>query len=273
MPSKIPDSWIFLLVCPLLAIAAVHIGNDNTFGELIRMTSYYSDMALALACTFGVVLYLRRLYMRLDRVYGWQESSRHRLLLQAFAGVVLPAVGIIVLEIIYLFIIHIDLRDSSVFYLELPLVLVFCILLNLVYSMLYHRASLLSLKRQGGSGEAGMKDQAGPRSFAVQSGPAVLNIPADRVAYFIVLEKQTFLVTTESKRYLYPEPVSRLGAMLPAGDFFRLNRQVISTRGCIKKYENTGTRRLTVELEPPPGVPVYVAKTKAAAFGRWLQGR
>jgi hypothetical protein len=256
-----------------VAIASVHIGNDNSFGELLRIPSYYTDLALSFGCTFGVAFYLRRLYVRLNRKYGWQVVSRGLLVNQLMAGIILPTLVIISIEVVYLALIHINLKDSSVFYLELPLVFVFCILLNMIYTMLYHRVSLQSMKPRGGTGETRQADPAGPRNFAVQSGSSVLNIFIDQVAYFIVLEKQTFLVVKDGKRYLYSEPVSRLEAMLQSGDFFRLNRQVVATRGCIKKYESTGTRRLTIELEPAPGVPVYVAKTKAADFGRWLQGK
>lgn len=270
-PSPTSYSWI-LLLCPLLALASVHIGNDNTPGELIRMPTYYSDLALALICTFGVVLYLRRLYIYINRVYGWHASSRNRFFWQSLGGVVLPTIVVIALEVFYLLVIGIGLKDSSVLYLELPLVFVFCILINLIYTMLYHRSSLLELQQSDEGAEPEVKLQAGLRNYAVQSGAMVLNIPADRVAYFIVLEKQTFLVTIEGKRYLYPTPVSRLEEMLPVKDFFRLNRQVIATRSCIRQYENTDTRRLTIELDPSPGVPVHVAKARAAAFGRWLQG-
>lgn len=270
-PSPLSDKWIFLL-CPLLALAAVHIGNDNTPRELIGMPTYYSDLALALFAAFGCVLYLRRLYIYLNRAYGWHFSSRNRLFLQALGGVVLPTVAILTIEVIYLIIIGIDLKESSFLYLELPLVFIFCTLINLIYTMLYHRKSLLELKQSGEGWKPEVTNRTGLGYYSVQSGATMLNIPAERVAYFIVLEKQTFLVTIEGKRYLYPSPVSKLAEILPAENFFRLNRQVIATRSSIRQYENTGTRRLTVDLDPSPGVPVYVAKARAAAFGRWLQG-
>ncbi|WP_142534717.1 hypothetical protein [Saccharicrinis carchari] len=47
---------------------------------------------------------------------------------------------IVGLEIIYLSFIGIKLRDSSVFYLELPVAGTFCVLINLIYYILYSRA-------------------------------------------------------------------------------------------------------------------------------------
>jgi len=236
------------------------------------MPTYYSDLALALFSAFGCVLYLRRLYIHLNREYGWHFFSRRRLFLQVFGGVVLPTVIILCFEVIYLVIIDIDLKESSFLYLELPLVFIFCTLLNLIYTTLYNWKSILELKQSSERWKPEMKYRPGLRQYSVQTGATVINIPAESVAYFIVLEKQTFLVSIEGKRYLYPSTVSKLEEILPAENFFRLNRQVIATKFSIRQYKNTGTRRLTVDLDPSPGVPVYVAKERASAFGRWMQG-
>ncbi len=264
---------MFWLVCPALALASVHVGNDNTFAELIRMPTYFTDLALAFGSTYGVVFYLRTLHSFLNRRYGMEMYTRSRVFMQLGAGVVLPVAVVISLEVVYLSIIHIPLKNSSVFYLELPLVVVFCVMINLVYAMMYHKLALLtqpiSSGVQGEAREAVRKDY----NFTVHSGHSLINILAAQVAYFIVFEKQTFLVTREGKRFLYTEPVSKIGEGLPEGIFFPLNRQVTASRSSIQQVEYTPTRRLNIVLSPPPGVTVYVSKSRATTFSRWLNGK
>jgi hypothetical protein len=271
--NRIHDAWMFWLVCPALALASVHVGNDNTLSELIRMPSYFTDLALAFVSTYGVVFYLRNFHAFLNSRYGLETHTRSRVFMQLGAGVVLPVAVVISLELIYLSIIHIPLKNSSVFYLELPLVVVFCVMINLVYAMMYHKSALhtrpITSSGLGDVREAVRTDY----NFTVHSGHSLINILADQVAYFIVFEKQTFLVTREGKRFLYTEPVSRIQEGLPEGIFFQLNRQVTSSRGSIRQVEYTPTRRLKIVLTPPPGVAVYVSKSRATTFSRWLNGK
>jgi hypothetical protein len=236
---------MFWLVCPALALASVHVGNDNTLAELIRMPSYFTDLALAFISTYGVVLYLRNFHAFLNRRYGRETQTRSLVLLQLGAGVIIPVAVVISLELIYLSIIHIPLKNSSVFYLELPLVVVFCVMINLVYSMMFHKLAVhshhIASTGQGDVREAVRTDY----NFTVHSGHSMINILAGQVAYFIVFEKQTFLVTREGKRFLYTEPVSRIHEGLPDGIFFQLNRQVTASRAGIQQVEysaDTATR-------------------------------
>lgn len=271
--NRIHDAWMFWLVCPALALASVHVGNDNTFAELIRLPSYFTDLILAFISTYGVVLYLRNFHAFLNRRYGQETHTRSRVFMQLGAGVVLPVAVVISLELIYLSIIHIPLKNSSVFYLELPLVVLFCVMINLVYAMMYHKLALhtqpMTSAGQGEAREAVRTDY----NFTVHSGHSLINILADQVAYFIVFEKQTFLVTREGKRFLYSEPVSKINEGLPEGIFFPLNRQVTASRASIQQVEYTHTRRLNIVLTPPPDVPVYVSKSRATTFSRWLNGK
>ena len=56
--GKIRDKWLFLFVYPILALLAVHFGNDNALLKLMGMPSYYTDI---LFCT-GMCLRMWMLY-------------------------------------------------------------------------------------------------------------------------------------------------------------------------------------------------------------------
>jgi hypothetical protein len=267
--TKINDRWMYIVVYPIMAFLAVHIGNDNTFRQLVRIPSYYTDLLLAFGCTFGIGFYFRRLFRTIDQKFDWTHSLRQRIRRHLILGILLPAAVIIGIEAVYLLLINIDLKNSSVFYLELPVVILFCLLINLIYIFLYHRAyteSFVALAETRNN----LTKPAGKENFVVHSGTTKLNVPIDDIAYFAVLEKHTFLITRGGKQYLYDTTIDELNKQVAQPEFFRLNRQFIARRNSISLYRQTDTRRLIVDLIPPPEKPVYVSKTKALKFYNWL---
>ncbi len=250
--------WFFLFAYAALAVAIVHIGNDNNWRDLLRMPSYYSDLVLSLACTFVIGGYL-----------NWLHNSPRSLNLRLLAsGILLPALVVIGIEILYLvYYLRMPLAESSVFYLELPLVILFCAVINLWYLLRrpLHEAPILDTSFQE-INPISYKDY-----FIVQSGNKSLNIALDRVAYFMIHQKLTFLVTTDQRRYLYDRTLTETAGEISPTDFFPLNRQYLVHRRSIVAYTRTQTRKLDVQLHPHAGQSVYVSKIKSPAFLKWLE--
>ncbi|MTI40482.1 LytTR family transcriptional regulator [Fulvivirga lutimaris] len=107
-------------------------------------------------------------------------------------------------------------------------------------------------------------------NFIVKSGNAVENILVDDVAYFIIQEKITFLVTTEGKKHIYDYSLEQIMEKISPWEFFQLNRQVIAKRKSIIKCKQTETRRLEITLNPSLPEPQFVAKTKSTKLLSWL---
>lgn len=269
--DKINDRWIFFLIYPAIALAVVHIGNENTLRELTRIPSYYTDLLLAFGSAFGVGIYFRRLFRWIDHRYDWNNSLQKRLLIHLGFGLIMPVLVITGFEMIYLSFIHIDLRDSSIFYLELPLIALFCLLINLTYLFLYHRAYSSSLMLNVEALTSRGAEPSFKENFVVQAGSLMINIPRQDVAYFAILAKHTFLITREAKRHLYHATLEELRKQVSPREFFQLNRQIIARRNSILLYRLTDTRRLLVELTPPMDKPVYVSKTRVLKFNTWLE--
>jgi len=267
--TKINDRWMFIVIYPIMAFLVVHIGNDNPFRQLVHIPSYYTDLMLAFGCAFGFGLLFQRLFRRIDQKFDWTHSLRKRIRKHLILGILLPAAVIIGIEAIYLTLIHIDLKNSSIFYLELPVVLLFCLLINLIYIFLYHRAYSESLAKLTET-QINLTKPSGKENFVVHSGTTRLNVPIADIAYFAVFEKHTFLITRGGKQYLYDASMDELNKQVVQPEFFQLNRQFIARRNSISLYRQTDTRRLMVELIPPQEKPVYVSKTKALKFYNWL---
>lgn len=268
--SAMNDRWVFYWIYPLIALAVVHIGNENSFKKLISIPSYYSDLLLAFACTYGVGWYIRSLFSQLNRRFPREDQLKLRLGYQLLLGVIFPVVIIIGIELGYLSLLAISWQESSVPYLELPLVIVFCTLINLIYFILYDRSNRIPLQEHQEALKKQEYLQADTQRFVVKKGNSQVQLPATKIAYFYVQDKLTFLCTQEGEKYLYESSLKELKEQLSGADFFQLNRQLIASRGSIVQYYRTETRRLQVVLQPPIAHEVYVAKTKAAEFSDWL---
>lgn len=252
--NTINDRWLFIFVYPVIALAVVHIGNDNSFGELLRNPTYYSDILLALGCTYLLGLYFNRLYKNLPR-----ERSPLQLILKGF---VLPVVVLMCIEMLYLIIIDIPLEESSMLYLELPVVAIFCILINLIYLLI----SKLIEQHLSQEGTKPYQEQ-----FIVNKGSKQQVVPLEEVSYFYIEQKLTFLVTFQGKHYHFDCALKDVMPLLSPKSFFQLNRQVIAHRNSIVQYEKTETRRLRVALQPTFSEPIFIAKSNAVRFDQWMK--
>lgn len=271
---SVNDRWLFWAIYPLMALLAVHIGNENSFAQLLRIPSYYSDLLLALICTYGVGLYYRALFKRIDQRFSWDEALRSRLGWHLVHGLALPTLVIVGVEILYLvLLLEIPLQDSSVFYLEMPIIATFCVLINLLYFGLYfrkHNAQLaMELRRE--------KEKVAPvtlaykEHFTVDQGPRSIHLSAADVAYFVMKQKAMLMVTKEGSEHLYDGSLEKVNEEVSPHDFFRLNRQVIAHRKAIASYERTDTRKLLVHLNPEANDAVFVSKSRATEFLKWMK--
>jgi hypothetical protein len=272
--KRVNDRWIFLFVYPVIALLSVHIGNDNTFQELLHIPSYYSDLLLAFSCVYGLGWYYRWFFFRLRQKFNREMQMRKRIIAQVILGVIFPVASIIGLEMLYLiFFLDIPIRTSSIFYLELPVAGTFCIALNLLYYLLYFREHNLELKQRLERHKEAFpeNEKKHKKDFIVTRGFRTFPISEDNIAYFLVSEKSTFLVTTDNKRYLIGNTLDQLEKIVQPEHFFRLNRQIIANRRSIQSYSHTESRKLRIELSPEPGMQAFVPKTRSSRFIRWFK--
>ncbi|MEQ8242299.1 hypothetical protein, partial [Fulvivirga sp.] len=76
---KINDRWIFIFIYPLFVIFVCHVGNDNSLSHLLTVPSYYTDLLLAVVCTYGAGFYWKILFARLDAKFDWYTNLKPRL--------------------------------------------------------------------------------------------------------------------------------------------------------------------------------------------------
>ncbi|MGB3545589.1 MAG: hypothetical protein WBA17_01355 [Saprospiraceae bacterium] len=268
---RINDRWMFIGLYPLLAVLVVHVGNENSPARLLRQPSYYTDLLLALACTYAIGFYLRYFYRRLHAGTVGPVGIRSHFASLLFYGIVLPVIVAVGSELIYLnFLPDIRLEDTSVFYLELPLVALFCLLLNLIYYLLYTQQQHRSALKRAAEAEQ-QAETTYRRNFLIHGALDSRVVEAEEVAYFIILEKTTFLVSAAGGRFPYEHSIEQVAQATDPEEFFPANRQLVLGRAGVVGYRRTETRRLELELSPPAADPQFIPKTKAAEFVRWLE--
>lgn len=266
---NIKDKWIFVLAYPVMGISFVHIGNDNSLKELLQIPSYYTDLLVAIAVLYIVGFYLRWIFQRMENRFDWDTQLKPRLAYQFVWGLLLPTSFAVCTELVYLSLLGIPVKDSPIFYLELPLSIVFLMLINLAYYILYFRLHTSKLKS---ALEARIIENKQPKDkfLLVKQGNKKVQIPESSIAYFILKGKLTFLVTAENRQFLFDKPMKEVMDTLPKHQFYRLNRQLIVKHSSIVKCIPTETRRLKIELHPPTPTDVFLPKAKVSAFMNWL---
>lgn len=261
------NKLLWIIAYCLIAISFIFIGQGNTFDQLLKIPSFYSDLIFAITVTYIVGNYLRRLNNYLNSVCPWVGFKR-RLPKQIFYGIVLPSGVAMILEIIYLQAIDIPFRDSSIINLELPLSLLFLTLINLLYFINY----LLSIKNTktlliAEDSEPVFKSKL--EFITIQSGAREEQIPIDTCAFIFSSNKLLWLQTFSGRQYRIQGTLEQWEEKLNDLNFYRINRQFLCTPKAIQSVEQTETRKLKVNFIIQSANEVYVSKPNTARFRQW----
>lgn len=260
---------MFRYLYPVFAVLAVHIGRSDPLTVLLVLPSYYTDLLFALLASYLAGWYIRWLNKALARKFDRKIQLSHKIPKQFLLGVLLPVFVIIGMEVMYLvLILDMPIENSSILNLELPLAFIFCVMANLIYLFLYQR---LQHTRDGEVPRA-TPPRKYKTDFIVYRGSKSIILTGDAIAYFIILQKNTFLVGRDGQQYLFNHSLGNIGKAVSPVDYFLLNRQVLAHRTSIVSFERTATRKLGIILSPTPEKTVFVPKTRAMEFVQWLNG-
>ena len=92
------------------------------------------------------------------------------------------------------------------------------------------------------------------------------------VAGFVSVDKVTFAVLADGRRYQVETPLAELEGELDPAQFFRANRQVLIAARAVQRFAAAGKGRLKVESAAPAIGELIVSPDRAAAFRAWLGG-
>ncbi|MCK9687377.1 LytR/AlgR family response regulator transcription factor [Scleromatobacter humisilvae] len=92
------------------------------------------------------------------------------------------------------------------------------------------------------------------------------------VACFVSVDKLTFAVLPDGRRYQVETPLADLQDELDPAQFFRANRQVLIAAHAVQRFAAAGKGRLRVEASALAIGELTVSPDRAAAFRAWLGG-
>lgn len=261
------DKLIWLIGYPIAAISFVFFANDNSLVTLIGLPSFISDLVFALLMTYTVGLYLKLIVKYLDKSYSWGNDFKTRLLKQLLYGVICPLIASMLLEVGYLYVINIPLKSSSILNLELPLTFIFLLLANLFYLvnyLFYFRKATLDT----------VKEPSIPQPIqhigyiTVQKGYTETRIFIEDCALLVCANKVVWLHTFTGEQYRLQGTMEMWQEKLASANFYRINRQYLSSLNAIQSIEQTETRKLKVNFLTTSEA-VFVSKLNVASFKQW----
>lgn len=110
------------------------------------------------------------------------------------------------------------------------------------------------------------------KRFLIRFGQQIKVVEMHQAAYFYTLEKITFLVSKEGKRYPMDHSLDRLEEMADPRQFFRINRQFIINLDAIKEMYAYSKSRIKIELQPACEIETIVSTERSHLFKKWLAG-
>lgn len=115
--------------------------------------------------------------------------------------------------------------------------------------------------------------QNGKKSFLVFKHNKYITIPTESIALFYINNELPTIVTFDEQEYLANQPLDAISAALPAGQFYRVNRQYLISFSAVKEVEHYFSRKLIVLLKVKTKEEIVITKHKTTEFLGWLENR
>ena len=107
--------------------------------------------------------------------------------------------------------------------------------------------------------------------FLISKGDALIPLSTSQVAYIYTEDKAVMIKTIEGKSFFLSYSLDDLESQLDPSQFFRLNRQFITSINAIAKISQYFNGKLKIELNPRQLGEVIVSRAKTPLFKNWLE--
>ena len=106
--------------------------------------------------------------------------------------------------------------------------------------------------------------------WVARKAAAFVAVPVEQVAYFVSIDKLTFLVSLDATRHLLDGSLGDVERELDPALFFRVNRQMLVAARAVTSWHAGGKGRLVLQLAPKSHGEVQISQERAAAFREWI---
>ncbi len=98
-------------------------------------------------------------------------------------------------------------------------------------------------------------------------------MPTENIAFFYVKYESSIIMCFDRQEYSVNHSLEHIQTLLPAKQFFRLNRQYLINFDAVKEVEHYFARKLLVNLVIPAADKLVVSKEKVSSLLHWLDDR
>lgn len=271
-----PDFWLRLLLIPLFGITYRHMGEMNPLVKLFRDPAYYIDLPAAML-TLALFWHLNRaLIIYLDQHYSWLEQTGQRALIQVVAGFLITSLPALILVFVYneflMKSFRPDFNIGFLFVFDLPVLLLLTTIQHLTYTVLWHKHYIYNQIHMGSASPTQSEAQVSTRkTLMVNQGKGLVPLNVHQVAYIFVSGDSCWVKTIEQNTFRIEGSLEQWSTELPPTEFFRINRQFLAHRQCIRRVQQESSGRLLLDIQPEFTEQVSVARRRVAEFKNWLE--
>jgi two-component system response regulator LytT len=134
-----------------------------------------------------------------------------------------------------------------------------------------------TIKQQGGSAliqnliqQLTPATSAFKNRFLIKSGTKLISIATEDIAYFMAAEKIVTVWMQNGSKYIIDHTLEELESLLNPMQFFRLNRQCLSSIKAIKTVHTYFNGKLKIDIEPKASEEILVSRERSPDFKKWL---
>src|SRR5688572_5304845 len=113
----------------------------------------------------------------------------------------------------------------------------------------------------------------GKKSFLVFKNNKYVNIPTENIAFFYIKYESPVIMCFDNQEFFVNYSLEQIQNLLPAKQFFRLNRQYLINFNAVKEVEHYFARKLLVNSVMRMKDKLIISKEKVTEFLHWLDNR
>lgn len=106
--------------------------------------------------------------------------------------------------------------------------------------------------------------------FMIRAGQKILAVPVEKVAYFFSLNKLTYIITIDGKKYPCDQTLEVVDQQLDPKVFFRANRKYIVRFSSIAEIHPYFKGRIKINLAPKAEDEIVISSERTPEFKKWL---
>jgi DNA-binding LytR/AlgR family response regulator len=106
--------------------------------------------------------------------------------------------------------------------------------------------------------------------FMIRAGQKILAVPVGKISYFYSLNKLTYIVTLDGKKYPCDQTLEVIDLQVDPKIFFRANRKFIVKFEAISEIHPYFKGRMKIELSPAAEDDIVISADRTPDFKKWL---